>query len=342
MSALTDNFNSASAQTGQSEVSLDVQLKAGYRTYENYLYRVQIIYNRAKDDFFTLRADDARLLEAAERWRIAAVSLMRWAGSFYKKSDATAETRALALTIMDVVTKDSATRCDNVSQYYDILAEKKPDNTQALLDAEKADLKHLDVLSRMIETQEKYIRKETEDPGHESREIRLQREASVGIRDTYDRIPEGHSYRPAYPYPPERVPEDELVPDLPDPISRVDDVPLEDKDYDEELDEFVVKKGYLSEDGLIDDKSVVYYPETHEVEFGYVGGIRTRWKYWKAKDDRDVPDPNSWVVEYYQRYYAQFVLAPEFAALDPRLDEMEVPEYNRIPGASGQWSGASS
>ena len=133
---------------------------------------------------------------------------MRWAGSFYKKSDATAETRALALTIMDVVTKDSATRCDNVSQYYDILAGKNPDNTQALLDAEKADLKHLDVLSRMIETQEKYIRKETEDPGHESREIRLQREASVGIRDTYDRIPEGHSYRPAYPYPPERVPED--------------------------------------------------------------------------------------------------------------------------------------
>ena len=91
----------------------------------------------------------------------------------------------------------------------------------------------------------------------------------------------------------------------------------------------------MSEDGLIDDKSVVYYPETHEVEFGYVGGVRTRWKYWKAKDDRDVPDPNSWVVEYYQRYYAQFVLAPEFAALDPRLDEMEVPEYNKIPGVSG-------
>ena len=63
MSALTDNFNSASAQTGQSEVSLDVQLKAGYRTYENYLYRVQIIYNRTKDDFFSLRADDARLLK---------------------------------------------------------------------------------------------------------------------------------------------------------------------------------------------------------------------------------------------------------------------------------------
>ena len=171
MSGMNDNINSASAQTGQSEVSPDVQLKAGYRTYENYLYRVQIIYNRTKDDFFTLRADDARLLEAAERWRIAAVSLMRWAGSFYKKSDATAETRALALTIMDVVTKDSATRCDNVSQYYDILAEKKPDNIQALLNAEKADLKHLDVLSRMIETEEKYIRKETEATGHESRPV---------------------------------------------------------------------------------------------------------------------------------------------------------------------------
>ena len=334
MSEMINNISNDTAQTEASECV--ITLKTGYRTYENYLIRVQDIYNRTKEEFFKLSPDDGRLLSAAERWRAAAVSMMRWAGSFYRKWNGTAEERALAMKIMDLVTKDSATRCDNVSQYYDLLAQKNPDNEKALLDAEKADLKHLEVLSRMIETQARYIRLEIESPYYESKEMRLEKKASEGIRETYDRIPEGHSYRPAMPYPPERIPEDEPVPDLPDPIAKVENVPLEHKDYDEDLDEFVLKKGYVSPDGLIDDKSVIFHPETHEIEFGYVGGVRARWKYWKAKDDRDVPDPKSWVVEYYQRYYAQFVLAPEYGILDPRWDEMEVPEYNKIPEGNRQ------
>ena len=147
-------------------------------------------------------------------------------------------------------------------------------------------------------------------------EQKLEYEASKEVRDYYDRIPEGHSYRPAYPYPPERIPEDEPVPQIPDPIDRVWDVPVREKVYDEELVEFVLPKGYISEDGLIDDKSLVYYPETREVEFGYVGGERQRWKYWKARDDRDVPDPGEWAVEYYQRWYDQFVRRPEYGILE--------------------------
>ena len=327
----SQNINSAAAQASQSEAAFAVPLKTGYRTYENYLLRARTIYDRAVTDFFKLSGDDPRLLDAAERWRAASVSLMRWACSFYRKIDATPEQRELALKLMDSVTKDSATRCDNVSQYYDLLAAKDPSNTEALLKAEKADLLHLDVLSRMVETQSKYIRMQTESPEHESVELRLEREASKESREYFPHIPGKRSYRPAFPYPPERIPEEEPVPDLPDPISRVDDVPVEYKYYDEELDEFLIKKGYVSPDGLIDDKSVVFYPETHEIEFGYVGGVRKRWKYWKARDDRDVPKAGDWAIEYYQRYYAQYVLAPEYGILDPRFDEMEQPDYNRIP-----------
>ena len=133
----SQNINSAAAQASQSEAAFAVPLKTGYRTYENYLLRARTIYDRAVTDFFKLSGDDPRLLDAAERWRAASVSLMRWACSFYRKIDATPEQRELALKLMDSVTKDSATRCDNVSQYYDILAGKNPDNAQALLDAEK-------------------------------------------------------------------------------------------------------------------------------------------------------------------------------------------------------------
>ena len=232
----SQNINSAAAQASQSEAAFAVPLKTGYRTYENYLLRARTIYDRAVTDFFKLSGDDPRLLDAAERWRTASVSLMRWACSFYRKIDATPEQRELALKLMDSVTKDSATRCDNVSQYYDLLAAKDPANTEALLKAEKADLLHLDVLSRMIETQSKYIRMQTESPEHESVELRLEREASKESREYFPHIPGKRSYRPAFPYPPERIPEDEPVPDLPDPISRVDDVPVEYKYYDEELD----------------------------------------------------------------------------------------------------------
>ena len=326
-----NNSVTVAARADRPEAYGEAALISGYRTLEEYLARAEKIYQRTKDDFFALGMIDERLLDAADRWREAGVALMRWAASYYRKLNSTDEERDYALKLMDRVTKDSGTRCDNVSRYYDLLEMKTPDDLKNLRIAEKADLKHLETLSRMIETQQMYIRREENAAGHMDREQRMMAEASKGIRETYDRIPEGHTYRPAYPYPPMPIPEGEPVPDLPDPIQRVEDVPLSEKDYDENLDEFVLKKGYVSEDKLIDDQSLVYHPETHEVEFGYVGGVRARWKYWKAGDDRDVPDPNSWAVNYFQRYYAQYVLAPEYDILNPQTDEGEIPEYNRIP-----------
>ena len=88
----------------------------------------------------------------------------------------------------------------------------------------------------MFETRSKYIRKETEDPEHENIEIRLEREAAAEAHEYFRHIPKGHSYRPAYPYPPERIPEDEPVPDFPEPIARYEDVLVKDKYYMEQPD----------------------------------------------------------------------------------------------------------
>ena len=67
-------------------------------------------------------------------------------------------------------------------------------------------------------------------------EIRLEREAAAEAHEYFRHIPKGHSCRPAHPYPPERIPEDEPVPDFPEPIARYEDVPVKDKYYMEQPD----------------------------------------------------------------------------------------------------------
>jgi len=332
-------MSEANLNSGNSGMDLDIpdldcadELITGYRSAADYLQRVRDIYERAKSDFYTLTPGDHRLLDYADRWRVNAIDLMRYACGYYRRLNATEEERKLALDLLDMVTKDSAARADNVSKYYDLLAGKFPEKKEWLLKAEKADRLHLMVLDRMMQTQTMYINKEIEENGGLTREQRMEREASKDVRKTYDRIPKGHVYRPAYPYPPKRIPENEPVPGWPGPIQRIENIPVEEKVYDTELDEFVLPKGYISEDGLIDDKSVVYYPEIREVEFGYRGGPRYRWKYWKARNDRDVPRAGEWAVEYYQRFYKQFVLAPEHTVLEPKIEEL-LPEYeyDKIP-----------
>ena len=314
-----------------SDADLDMSLKPGYRTYANYLERAQAIYDRTRTAFFSLKASDRALLAAAERWERAAVTLMRWVESFFYTCDGTDDDRRQALEIMDRVSKDSAARSSNISRYYDLLEQTQPDKIDELMEAEKADLHHLNVLDRMLNTQSGFIKRLEMGEAGWTREQEMEYEASKKVRKTYARIPEGHTYRPATPYPPERIPEDEPVPDMPEPIKRVKALDLDDKVYDTELDEFIARPGYVSEDGLIDDKSMVFHPETHEIEFGYVGGVRSRWKYWKPENDRDVPDPNSWAMQFLKRYYDTYIREPEYKLLEPWPYEREEPEYNKIP-----------
>lgn len=132
------------------------------------------------------------------------------------------------------------------------------------------------------------------------------------------------------PYPPDRTPIEDFVLGIPNILRRIEGLALEYKDYDENIDEFVLKKDYVSENGLIDANSMVYHPETEEVEFGYVGGRWFRWKYWKAKNDRDVPEPGCWVVEYYQRLYDQWLIELDPVVLHTPWGNYR-PDYNELP-----------
>lgn len=77
---------------------------------------------------------------------------------------------------------------------------------------------------------------------------------------------------PARPFPIEHVPEGKHVPARPEPYQRVCAVDIDHKVYDLEHDNFVLEPGYISEDGLIDDQSVVWDYENNKVIMKFRGG----------------------------------------------------------------------
>ena len=103
------------------------------------------------------------------------------------------------------------------------------------------------------------------------------------------------------------MPVGEPVPESPEVFNRVKFLPPEALVYDPELDELVVRPGYVSEDGKIDDKSVIWHPETMTVEMGYAGEEKVVWSYWKPKDITDVYEEDSWVAQYLAREYDQWI-----------------------------------
>ena len=97
------------------------------------------------------------------------------------------------------------------------------------------------------------------------------------------------------------------MPKEPDPYTLVESQPIDAYVFDRELDEYVIKKGYVSEDGLIDDQSVVIDPKAGKITMKYRGGVPVTWDWWKAKDTGDLPEEGSWAAEYLYREFHQLL-----------------------------------
>ncbi len=112
-------------------------------------------------------------------------------------------------------------------------------------------------------------------------------------------------------FPHDPVLEGQPVPTWPEPYQRVAALDVDHKEYDLEHDNFVVKKGYVSEDGLIDDQSVVWDYENNKVTIKFRGGEPVVWDFWKPKDTADVLGPGHWCYQYIRRLYWQLEEAEE-------------------------------
>ena len=140
---------------------------------------------------------------------------------------------------------------------------------------------------------------------------KIEKKASVIAKRIRGAVPEGRSYRPAMIYPKRVSPPGEPVPGYPEAMNRFLETPVEEKEFDLEMNEFVLPEGYRSADGKLTDKSVIWHPETHEVELGLEGEEKEIWNYLKVTDDSEVFHPGEWSTDYQIRLFQQ-----KFANLD--------------------------
>ena len=197
-----------------------------------------------------------------------------------------------------------------IAAYTERAVEEKPESADEM---DRLNLHYMFSTDRALSTQALYTKRFFSPANYVDPVMEAETRASAVAAGIREAVPEGHHYLPARPYPPERIPEEELVPMTPEPFNRVKDMPVSELVYDEELDEFVVPKGYVSEDEMIDDQSVVWHPENHTVACKFRGEEEpVIWPYWKPADLGDVPKRGSWVADYYRRLFGQWLAEYQF------------------------------
>ena len=290
------------------------------------------IYLADKQAFFLTKIEDRAIETINKNWAESSKELCRVAMGFFRMHNASEEDKAYVNGILDKITKDNDLRKQNMQLHCDFLLKKDPQDTDLRKQTRKIMLDCIHTLQCFMNCQSKYIDYYEKGTIFDSPIQKAIAESAYEAEKIRNAVPEGCTYRPSYIYPKQPVPPGERVPDWPDPFNRVADIPVEEKVYDKELGEFVLPEGYVSEDGLIDDKSVVWHPETREVEIGYAGGERVVWNYVKHVNTWEVWEPGSWAAEYQFRSTQQGLADMQPGILQHRSgDDDEIPYYNRIP-----------
>ena len=319
-------------------------LHVDYTSIERYLKRAEEKYNRCRADYFNTLPTEERLLVKSKRWQRAALDYLRWAETYFDNCEGDNEKRRYALDIIDRVTKEAAVRHENIISYVDkqtdIISASNMDEEQkdkSLDDLDAIENSSGSHLRNLMKTQKHFINLNEKGENYLSylQEEEIAAAARVAeLRERY--FPKDHVYMPGRIIPPHRTPMTERVPNLPEAYIEAENQPIDAYTWDEELDEVVIKPGYVSEDGTIDDQSVVIDPVANKVTIKFRGGTPVVWDWWKPKDTTELPEPGSWVAEYLIRSWRQYVEDQEPGILKHRPGEDEIPEYDRIPLVSNQ------
>ena len=301
-----------------------------YGIYLDSVQEVEDEFRQLQDAFFAIPTDDSRILKAAKDWEKCGAILAGYAGSLFNIDKYNTELREYAQRLFDMITKASGLRKNNISQYRKLMM-AKPDLNETEKDKiTKAKYAADSALIRAVNTQARY--RDLFEKGEILNNSQLKRDIAVSIdaQRYREQIPDDVIHMPGRIYPPIPIPPGERVPEPPLAYQMEKDAPLEDKIYDRELDEFVLKPGYVSPDGLIDDKSVIRDRAKGEVIMQLRGGEPVVWKEWKARGVWDVPEPDSWFAEYYIRLWNQGEEDRITRIFEPWPYEQDVPEYDQV------------
>ena len=275
-------------------------------SFDDIMGDAQKLYDDQKTKFMSSDPRDEDLPEKAASWAKASQRLIGVAGSSFCRYPARAERQEEALRILDICKKDSFLREKNLMLHYE-LAKQTDIDAKALDKKRNAVLDSIHFCCRAQNTQSAWLKKYINGETYEPVEIKYNRIAGKRVYDMAKLIPDGHMFFPARVFPPFRVPAGERVPYSPAPWRAFKELPVDAYVYDAEHDEFMIPKGYVSEDGKLDDQSIVFNWEDSTVTCKFVGEEPITWPFWKPKTTYDVIEEGSWCEEYLKRVRKQLV-----------------------------------
>jgi hypothetical protein len=296
-------------------------------------------YDADRQAFLGTYIENPDLPLLSKKWQRSAKSLTGWAETWFASYYENSEEQETALNILDRITKESGIRRKNLRTHVRFMKEALKDDPQYLKKIDKLEDEEFGAdsfLRSAIKTQQHFIDIYKSGETYVPVEIKEETEAGEYISKIYHKYPAGTMYRRGLIFPMAPIPLNEPVPQMPEVYARYKSLPPEVLEYDPKVDELMPVKGYISEDGLVDDKSVIWHPETHTVDMGFRGGERVTWKFWKPKDTRDVLDPNSWCAQYRCRAYREYLESKQFRILKPGPFEKEPEPYDRKPGGGNR------
>ena len=314
-------------------------LRADYISLEASLKQAEEKYERDRADYFNTLADEPVLIKKCKRWARSAYDYMRWAGTLFNADITNNALRKRAMEIMDRITKESGVRHNNTIFHAKLMNEQAaasndPEKiTEVEEKMDKAEMESGAFYRNAILTQIRFTNLFEKGEGYVSTKQEKESAAAARVAEMREKLfPKDHIYLPGRIIPPHPVPWGERVPPYPDPYFLAKSQPVDAYEFNEEVDEIVIKKGYVSPDGLIDDQSVTYDLENGTCTMKYRGGVPVTWDFWKARGTWDAPDPESWTGEYIYRYYRQQEADAAPGILKHQQYEDEIQDYDKIPG----------
>ena len=310
MSGPKDNSEKVPAGL-KKPVSFRMAPVTDFGSFEDYLKTAGEIYAECEEDFMAADVSEESFPKVCEKWAAASRTMIMAAGALFGRFPSDQENKARALEIFGRCTRDSGIRAKNLKLHYDLMKQDEELAPRKLEKKQRQLLEGLNFYFKAENTKNLYAKRYVSDPDYVSPEYRMEYEQGPVAKQYRSMVPEGHIFMPARPFPPLRLPDwQKGVPYPPAPFIRWKNLPPQDFVYDSEHDEFVLPEGYLSEDGTIDDRSVVFNWEERTVTMKFVGGEPVTWPFWKPKDVTEAPQKGAWYWDYYRTLYRQGTSGP--------------------------------
>ena len=289
-----------------------------YGTLLEYLTKAAEVYNADREAWLSSSIEDPRLPLKTKKWERSTRRLARWAGAWFKANFDDKEAQDEMKDIFDRITKDSGIREQNICLHVEHQKKTKEMNDTEIDRLDKLEDETDQFLCNAIKTQMHYIDLFNKEGGVQITLVDMEKQAAEQLDRIKHLIPEGKLFKQAWIFPAERIPVGQPVPSHPEAYNRIQWMDPEDLRYDEETGELLPREGYVSEDGKIDDHSVVFHPETGTVEIGYRGEDKTTWRYVVFDDPAQTIDPTEWYAEYQIRLEIQKMESLQSGIFEPK------------------------